>query len=193
MNEFHIVNIQDLILEIGQEKTSLLFQDFTSPKNPEIETFLRNKAIDFVRRKLAVTYIVLDSNGEIVAYFTLAHKAIEFSADGMSQSTKKKIERYSKFNLGSNSYSVSAFLLAQFGKNNSYAKKKSLSGNKLMDFVHELIAAIQYMIGGGMLYLECEDNTFLLDFYQNEHNGFHLFGERISDSGTRYKLLYKFL
>lgn len=193
MKEFHIVNIQDLLLEMSQENLTLLLQDFRSPKNFEIESFLHNKAIDFVRRKLAVTYVVLDYDGELAAYFTLAHKAIDFSAAGMSQSTKKKIERYSKFNSGSNSYSVSAFLLAQFGKNDSYVQKHSLSGNELMDFVHEVIISIQYMIGGGVLYLECEDNAFLLDFYQNKHNCFHLFGERESDSGTKYKLLYKFL
>ena len=111
----------------------------------------------------------------------------------MSQSTKKKIERYSKYNEESGTYIVPAFLLAQFGKNSSYSKAEKLTGNQLMDFVHEVVSSIQYMIGGGILYLECEDNPFLLDFYQNTHNCFHLFGERKSDSGTLYKLLYKFV
>ena len=111
----------------------------------------------------------------------------------MSQSTKKKIERYSKYNEESGTYIVPAFLLAQFGKNSSYSKAEKLTGNQLMDFVHEVVSSIQYMIGGGILYLECEDNPFLLDFYQNAHNCFRLFGERKSDSGTLYKLLYKFL
>jgi len=83
--------------------------------------------------------------------------------------------------------------MKQFGKNNSYNGEQILSGNTLMDFVFEVVSNIQYMIGGGILYLECEDNNFLLDFYQNSHNGFHLFGERKSDSGTQYKLLYKFI
>ena len=65
--------------------------------------------------------------------------------------------------------------------------------NRVLDFVHEVVANIQYMIGGGILYLECEDNPFLLDFYQNAHNCFRLFGERKSNSDTLYKLLYKFV
>ena len=66
MKEFHIVNIQDLLLEMSQENLTLLLQDFRSPKNFEIESFLHNKAIDFVRRKLAVTYVVLDYDGEFL-------------------------------------------------------------------------------------------------------------------------------
>ena len=108
----------------------------------EIENFIHERALDFVHRKLAVTYFVLDTDGECAAYFTLANKALDFPSASMSQSTRKRIERYSKFNEQSGSYIVPAFLL---------------------------------------------------DFYQNNHNGFHLFGERKSDSGTMYKLLYKFI
>lgn len=193
MNDFLVVNIQDLIQQLGDENVLFLLKNFSTPKNKEIEKFIHKRALDFVQRKLAVTYIVLDTNGDCVAYFTLANKALEFPAVSMSQSTRKRIERYSKFNEESKSYIVPAFLLAQFGKNNYYNGKQILSGNTLMDFVFEVVSNIQYMIGGGIIYLECEDNKFLLDFYQNSHNGFHLFGERKSDSGTLYKLLYKFI
>ncbi|MBR4322593.1 hypothetical protein [Treponema sp.] len=193
MNDFLVVNIQDLIQQLGDENVLFLLNNFSAPKNKEIEKFIHERALDFVHRKLAVTYIVLDTNGDCAAYFTLANKALEFPAATMSQSTRKRIERYSKFNEESGSYIVPAFLLAQFGKNNSYNGEQILSGNTLMDFVFEVVSNIQYMIGGGILYLECEDNKFLLDFYQNSHNGFHLFGERKSDSGTQYKLLYKFI
>ena len=111
----------------------------------------------------------------------------------MSSSTKKRIERYSKYNEKSEAYIVPAFLLAQFGKNSSYSGMNHLSGDLLMDFVLEVVANIQYMIGGGILYLECENNEFLLNFYQKPHNNFHLFGERKSESNTLYKLLYRFI
>ena len=71
MNDFFVVNIQDLIQQIGEENVLLLLKDFISLKNPEIENFIRNRALDFVQRKLAVTYIVLDSVGDCAAYFTL--------------------------------------------------------------------------------------------------------------------------
>ncbi len=193
MNDFLVVNIQDLIQQIGDKNVLSLVSNFSTPKNMEIEKFIHERALDFVHRKLAVTYFVLDTDGECAAYFTLANKALDFPSASMSQSTRKRIERYSKFNEQSGSYIVPAFLLAQFGKNNSYTGKENLSGNTLMDFVFEVVSNIQYMIGGGILYLECEENKFLLDFYQNSHNGFHLFGERKSDSGTMYKLLYKFI
>ena len=193
MTGFFIVNIQDLIQHIGEDNVISLLGTFSCSKNEEIEKFIRERAVDFVHRKLAVTYLVFDEEGNCVAYFTLANKALEFPVLGMSVSTRKRIERYSKFNEKSGVYIVPAFLLAQFGKNYSYPKKHALSGDALMDFVFEVVASIQYMIGGGILYLECEDNSFLLEFYQNLHNGYRLFGERKSDSGTVYKLLYKFI
>ena len=193
MSNFNIINIQDLLMELGEENLFVLLETFSSPKNREIEVFIHNRALDFVRRKLAITYLVLDSVGNFAAYFTLANKALEFPAANMSQSTKKKIERYSKYNEKSGTYIVPAFLLAQFGKNAFYSSSEKLSGNQLMDFVLEVVANIQYMIGGGVLYLECEDNPFLLGFYQNSHNCFRPFGERKSDSNTLYKLFYKFI
>ena len=98
MNGFLVVNIQDLIQQLGDENVFFLLNSFSAPKNKEIEKFIQERALDFVQRKLAVTYIVLDTNGDCAAYFTLANKALEFPAVTMSQSTRKRIERYSKFN-----------------------------------------------------------------------------------------------
>ena len=36
-------------------------------------------------------------------------------------------------------------------------------------------------IGGGVVYLECEDKPQLCSFYQNDNNCFRVFGERYSE------------
>ena len=42
-------------------------------------------------------------------------------------------------------------------------------------------------------FLECEDKAGLLNFYQNEHNNFKIYGERFSDSDqVRYIQLLRF-
>ena len=48
-----------------------------------------------------------------------------------------------------------------------------------MDFTMQVLEDIQKCIGGGVIYLECEDQQKLLDFYMRQ--GFRKFGERRSN------------
>lgn len=91
----------------------------------------------------------------------------------------KKIERHAKLDEQSNTYMLSAFLIAQFGKNAQYTEK--ITGNELMDMTMNILVAVQREIGGGVVYLECEERPQLLTFYENEQNRFRVFGERYSD------------
>ena len=88
---------------------------------------------------------------------------------------------------------ISAFLIALFGKNSAYGDSENISGNKMMDFCFEILASVQKEVGGGIVFLECEDKKPLLNFYQNENNNFRIYGERISESDkTKYVQLLKF-
>lgn len=49
------------------------------------------------------------------------------------------------------------------------------------------------IIGGGVVFVECEDNEKLLSFYQNDVNRYKLYGERTSEKdGKTYKQLLHF-
>ena len=50
-----------------------------------------------------------------------------------------------------------------------------------MNTAMNILATIQREIGGGVVYLECEEKPQLLAFYKNEQNRFRIFGERYSD------------
>ena len=82
---------------------------------------------------------------------------------------------------------MSAFLLAQFGKSLD-GKQENISGNAMMDTVIQKLKEVQHEIGGGIVYLECEDKAQLLDFYKNDNNRFVLFGERFD---AMENVLYK--
>jgi hypothetical protein len=82
-------------------------------------------------------------------------------------------------------------LVAQFGKNYSYEKGNAISGNDLMKLAFKVLENVQREIGGGIVYLECEDKPELLSFYQNENNRFTVFDERYSNEDkTKYIQLY---
>ena len=157
--------------------------------NPDIESFLKDNALSFARQKTSVSYIVTDEeDGAILGYFTIAHKSLDIPADGLSKTTMKKMSRYGTLNKATNSYTVSAFLLAQFGKNYGVDDGKRISGKALMTMVDDVLTDIQHRIGGGIEYLDCEAHAGLINFYESE--GFRLFGERISEKDNKRYLQY---
>ncbi len=193
MSAFTTVNILDIMNDIGEEGTREYLSDFTCPKNKEIENFLKKNAIEFAKKKMSVTHFVLNELGEIVAFFTLTHKALEIEDKNMSSTMKKKVMRYAQPDRTTNSYLVSAFLVAQFGKNYSTLEGSTIGGDCLMETAMEILSTVQYEIGGGIIYLECENNPKLLSFYQNENNNFRPFGERYSPAeGITYIQLLRF-
>ena len=196
-------NILDLVEEFGDEYVSAFVSDFSTGVekegrkrnlNPDIEEFLKKNAIQFAKEKKSITYIVGDKeDGSLLGYFTLAHKPIEIPADGLSKSMKKRIEKHSRLKDGENAYIVSAFLIAQFGKNYTVDGGRRISGDELMALCIKELSEIRYRIGGNVEYLDCEADASLIRFYQDQQN-FTLFGERISENdGKRYLQYMKFL
>ena len=194
MNDYSTVNILDMIDAIGEDALISILSDFSCPINPEIENFVKNNAIDFAKRKLSVSYLILDNeNGEIISIFTLTHKAVEINGNVLTPTSKKKMNRFAQFDENSGFYTVSAFLIAQFGKNFAVQQPTDWNGIRLMEKTFETLAKVQRGIGGGVVYLECEDKPRLLEFYQNEKNRFHPFNERFSNADkTKYIQLLRF-
>ena len=81
------------------------------------------------------------------------------------------------------------------GKNYAIDKNARISGKLLLDAALAKIAETQYIVGGVVEFLECEDNDFLLDFYAR--NYFKPFDARmiVSEDGETRKLhqLLKFI
>lgn len=179
---------------IGEEELQQLLSDFSCPKNQEIQHFVRENAIEFAKRKMSITYLVVDKESRIVGIFTLTHKAVQVLNGELTNTARKKIQRHAHLDSTTNSYMLSAFLIAQFGKNYQYEKTNALKGNELMDITIATLKEIQRQIGGGVVYLECEDKPKLLSFYQNQKNRYQIFGDRYSaGDSTKYIQLMKII
>ncbi|MBO6310643.1 MAG: GNAT family acetyltransferase [Oribacterium sp.] len=186
----NVENVLDMISSYGEDGLKSDLAYFECPQNREIETFIRSKAIDFAKRKLSITYIVSDTlDGEIVGYFTLTHKAIDISGSNLSNTSRKKLSNYSRYEKDSDTYSTSAFLLAQFGKNYGVNNGKRIAGIDLMQCALDILIDIQHRIGGGIVYLDAEERPELKEFYENRAN-YKLFGERYSDADNIKYLQY---
>lgn len=193
MNQYTVMNILDLIDSVGENEVRKGLSDFLCPQNIEIENFIRNNAIDFAKRKLSITYLLLDNaDGAITGYFTLAHKAIEIKNDNISNTTRRKLSSHARLDVDTNSFTASAFLLAQIGKNYGIVQEKRITGDELIRYADDVIADIQHRIGGGILYLDCEDKQPLKTFYIDK-NHYKIFGERYSVSDNiRYLQMIRF-
>ena len=189
-----IENILDIMVYEGEEELELILSEFISRNNDEIQIFLKDKAIEFAKKKLSITYLVTDGEtGNLLGYFTLAHKVLEVPALGLSSTVRRKMSRYSTLDNRNESYMVSAFLLAQFGKNFNIEKERRVSGAELMDCADEVLKRIQHQIGGAVVYLDCEDKEKLITFYRDVA-GYKQISERISDRDqVKYLQFYKFI
>lgn len=186
---YNVVNILDLYQTCGEEILDEIFSAFYCPLNKEVECFLKDKALDFAKRKIAMTHIIVDEDAELLAYFSLAIKPIAINSKILSNSMKQKISRFAKEDSVNNTFSGAAFLLAQFGKNYRY-EHNEITGNEMMGIVIQKLKEIQHEIGGGIIYLDAENNEKLLEFYQNDANRFIVFGTR-QEKDVEYLQLFR--
>ena len=94
MKEYTVVNILDMLEAIGEENLSVILSDFSCPINKEIENFVWHNAIEFAKKKMSITYFLMDAEGEIAAIFTLTHKAVEIGNADISSTMRRKLSRY---------------------------------------------------------------------------------------------------
>lgn len=192
MNQFTPVNILDMIDSIGEDELKHFLSDFSCLINPDIEHFLLHDAIEFAKKKMSITYVVLDETGKLAGYFTLTHKPITIEAQGLSNTTQKRLKRLARHDENTNTYNSSAFLIAQFGKNSKY-QNPAFSGDILMELTFGVLKFVQRNIGGNVVFLECEDDEKLITFY--EGNQFANFGKRLLDHAddTEQKYLLQYM
>lgn len=192
MSDYAVVNILDLMDAIGEDELQHILSDFSCPQNMEIENFVRENAVEFAKRKMSVTYLVIDGESRVTAMFALTHKAVQIMSEGLSSSLRKKIQRYAQLDEETGTFMLSSFLIGQFGKNYQYQNILKPDGKELMEAVFRILKHVQREIGGGVVYLECENKPQLLQFYQNDINRFRIFGERFSKpEGVTYIQLLK--
>ena len=183
---YSIVNIRayldkDKSTYIREQSLYDILSEFSCPPNQDVEHFLLHNSIEFTKKSQSVTYLVFhDVTGDLSGYFTLAMKPISVCAASLSKTMAKRLARVSVWNEETNTYTTSAYLIAQIGKNFSLPKERRISGSDLLDLALDIVANANYIIGRAIEFLECEDKSVLMDFYTN--NGFRFFDTRVTSS-----------
>ena len=174
--------------ELGEKELKELFAEFFCSKNKDVEQFLKEQSIEFTKKNQSVTYLLFAKRTwSLLGYFTLAIIPISLKAEHFSNTAKRKIARVSQYDEINKTYTLSAYLIAQLGKNFANSVNEKISGTQLLQSAIEIIEEIQKMVGGMVVFLETENSEQLLDFYEKK-NQFKRFDVR--ESSTKKDLNY---
>ncbi len=181
------MNLNDVIKQLGEDKTKNILSSFECPLNKDVENFLREKAIIFNKQGISRTHLVyshikskeLGESKELVGYYTICYKNLTLYKRFFTNTMWKKVVRFGDKPPEDKKCDFSAPLIGQLGKNFANSNNTLIKGSELLDLALNKIKLIQNEIGGKFTYLECEDNPKLIKFY--EDNGFTVFGKRTLD------------
>ena len=187
-DKFFSVNIREYLAlgndeEAGEPALVELLSGFSSPKNKDLERFLKKSAIEFTKKNQSVTYLVVSAEDvRLLGYFTLALKPLTVRGETVSNTMKRKLLRISELDEKSDTYTMSAYLIAQLGKSFSESGGTEITGAELLKLAWDKIKEIQYLGGGVVTFLEAENEEKLLSFYRD--NRFSQFDTRQTASDT---------
>lgn len=186
-DKFLITNIRRYLNsdnpKLGEDRLIHEISGFSCPKNPDVERFFKKNAIEFTKKNQSVTYLVFSlSSMKLVGYFTIALKPLTVRGETVSNTVKRKLLRVSELDEKSDTYTMSAYLIVQLGKNYTDGRNREITGRELVELAWTVVEEMQYMGGGMVTFLEAENEEKLLSFYRD--NRFSQFDTRQTASGT---------
>ena len=193
-NRYSVINIRRYLNsdnpKLGESRLLQVLSGFSCLRNPDVERFLKKSSVEFTKKNQSVTYLVFDiSSMVLVGYFTLALKPLTVRGETVSNTVKKKLLRVSEWDEKSDTYTMSAYLIAQLGKNFTNGADQKITGEELLALAWDKIKEIQYLGGGVVTFLEAENEEKLLSFYR--YNRFSQFDTRqtASDMDEAHELV----
>ena len=208
--KYREINLEDMLSQLGEDKTKNILSSFVCPQNVDVQNFIREKAIIFSNCGYAKTYLVYwqaeesdfgEEKKELVGYYAIGTKLFKISRDNsigrISSKKWRNICQVANTRSSSSECALSAHLVGQLSKNYDNGNELLISGDDLLAMALQKILEVQKLIGGKIVYVECENEEKLISFYKR--NGFELVGERFLDGdetgikGQSLMQLYKYL
>lgn len=177
-----LIALKKFLEMASEEKVAEVISFFKCEKDPDIENFIKDKAITYERKAKSRTYLIFDEEAlltgefKLLAYFAVAMQTLKIP-EGTSSSQIRRLDGlYSRKGDGMIT-EIPAFLIGQLGKNDSYADE--IVGDEITDYALSVISRAQEIIGGRIVYIECQDKLELKEFYSR--NGFKVFRQDTDD------------
>lgn len=150
-----------MLKEYDEHLIENTFRKFSCQREIDLENFLIQKSIPYEKTNFGKTYLFVDmdklENGDlvVVAYFTIAQKAVDISR--LSKNKKRKMlgEYPGRDSLNS----IPTYLIGQLGRCDNYSSD-DLSGQQILNECYHAISIAASVVGGNLVILECRESMF---------------------------------
>ena len=190
MAGYSILSLSDILAEKGEDFCREILSTFSCPMNDDVERFLtKRSAIDFATQGVSQTFLVYASykkKNVLCGYFTIANKYIVVNKHSVSGTLRRRLRKFAMPSAEKDDLVIMAPLIAQLGKNYANGYSELITGDELLKMAEDQMRLAQRIIGGKVVYLECEDIDRLKDFYSS--NGYVEFGKRRLDKDERTEM-----
>jgi len=179
----------------GEDSCQALLDTFCCPLNLDVEHFVKTQAINFAKQMVTITHLIIynDDSGQcLLGYYALANKFVNVGQEHLSNTIIKKISKFARYDKDTQCYQVAMPLIAQLGKNFAPDLPYAISGRELLDLALDRVIEAERILGGKTVYLECNGEPKLRDFYSK--SDFQVFGTRPSttDNGETLVQMIKY-
>lgn len=188
MSGYSILSLEDILEQKGEDFCREILSVFSCPHNTDVERFLtKRSAVEFAKQGIAQTFLVYASyqkKNVLCGYFTIANKYIVVNKHSVSSTLRRRLRKFAMPGAAEDDLVIMAPLIAQLGKNEPY--KTLITGDEMLKIALDKVRLAQRILGGKVVYVECEDIEFLKNFYQQ--NGFVIFGKRKLDKDEKTEM-----
>ena len=146
---------------------------FRCSRDTDIEMFLRDRAVEFLRRGWCSVYLILDEDAfdsgalKIIAYFTLSNKVLDLPYGELSKSKIKEVSGTKDAEY------VHFILIGQLGKFINEVGHSEITAKEILEYAFEIIYNVNYLIPCRCTLVECSNEKKIHEVYEN--NGFVYF------------------
>lgn len=194
MTGYSILSLKDIIDEMGESYAKQMLSSFSCPLNKDVEYYIRHTSIEFAKQNLAPTFLVYASYKEkwvLCGYFTISIKMFTVAKKNVGTNIFRRLKKFGTYNDELKTCDISAPLIAQLSKNFTNNYNELITGTELLELACQEVRRSQAILGGKIVYLECEDKFKLIDFYSRY--GFREFAKRNLDKDERSKMTGEYL
>lgn len=152
---YNIINLEDICNSIDKSQLKEITANFECRLNKDVETFFKEKAIEFSKQDIAKTFIVMSTfKGKpvIVGYFSIATKTIEVKKNLLNDKKRRRLSRFAVNDRTSSVFEIPLPLIGQIGKNYKNNYNELISGDELLKIACNKVKDAQKIVGGRFVF-----------------------------------------
>jgi len=114
MTGYWQASLKDMIDVRGEAVMQNELSRFSCPLNPDIEYFIKTKAIEFDKMGFAATHLVYHSyrgTPVLVGYYALANKSVSIKGSTLNRRWRSRLNRFARYDYDAKQYSTEIWIM----------------------------------------------------------------------------------